>query len=272
MKIEYQVVDDSVWDGAENFNLRVSLAGGGVNSANLSYVVNLPRFSIIDNETEPTELIVSVEPSEINENAGATQVTVTATLNGDAFEDDVDGVIRFYNATAIMGTDVTQNSIQQTNISLVAGATSFTHTFTVTPRNDTIVEGDERLRVNASLGAGAAAIVGGAYLTIVDNEPPVKVVDLATSRFNDGKSVALTWTDPSDGGPADWYEWQIRKPAPAEWSRWERVPSSGVDQINRNSYTVDNVTARIAYTFRVRGVNKFGAGAAVQRGEFRGGG
>ena len=139
--------------------------------------------------------------------------------------------------------------------------------------NDTIVEGDERLRVYAVYGTADQHYDGNAYLTIVDHEPPGKVVDLATSRFNDGKSVALTWTDPSDGGPAKRYEWQIRKPAPAEWSsRWERVPSSGVDQINRNSYTVDNVTARIAYTFRVRGVNKFGAGPLVQRGEFRGGG
>ena len=43
------------------------------------------ELTITDDDTESTEVTLSVSPDPVIENAGATTVTVTATLNEDAF-------------------------------------------------------------------------------------------------------------------------------------------------------------------------------------------
>ena len=67
--------DDSAWN--PDFNVRVSGRHAG------GLPVAAGAVSIVDNETEPGGIRVSVDPGTVSENAGPTEVTVTAAVIGD---------------------------------------------------------------------------------------------------------------------------------------------------------------------------------------------
>ncbi len=109
--------------------------------------------------TDGAKILLTVEPIEISEDAGATEVVVTATLDGldgKVFDDDVvvlltfdedingDGAVNSDDKAAVLNEDyVTELRL----LTIPPGSMSGTMTITITPINDKQVEGDETIRL-----------------------------------------------------------------------------------------------------------------------------
>ena len=155
------------------------------------YQVGSFDITLDDDEPIPITLTVdadSVTPldqTSIGEEAGAKTVKVTATLTegalGDATIVSVDDVITGAGAgTATSGTDYT--AITAKNLTILAGATTGSVDFTVTPDNDVINEGDETIVFGGTLSGFKVA---PATLTITDNDGTSDKVNITVDTVKD---------------------------------------------------------------------------------------
>ena len=93
---------------------------------------------------QDVNISLSVDPTVISEDAGATNVVVTATLNGGVFDDDVVVLLVTDDATAIRDVDY---AATLSSLTISAGSASGTTTITITPRNDKRAGGDKTIRL-----------------------------------------------------------------------------------------------------------------------------
>ena len=109
--------------------------------------------------TDGAKILLTVEPTEISEEAGTTDVVVTATLDGldgQVFDDDVVMLLTFDEDINGDGKANNNDKAAVLNVDYVASLRllaippsqeSGTTTITVTPINDKKVEGDETIRL-----------------------------------------------------------------------------------------------------------------------------
>ena len=139
------LADDVVAEGDQTLSLTGTAAGLTVTGTELT---------IADDDTASTGVSLSASPVLVAENAGATTVTVTATLDADAFvpSDSRDVTVSLGAAgdAATEGTDYA--AVPDFTVTIPGGTTSGSATFTLTPADDGAAEGDEMLSVT-----GAAA-------------------------------------------------------------------------------------------------------------------
>ena len=111
---------------------------------------------------DPETITLSVSPDAIAEDAGATDVTVTATMS--AARETSTTVNITLGGTAANPADYTATSL--TSITIPKGQTTANGTLTITPVEDTAVEGDETITVSGESGARS---VSSADITITDS-------------------------------------------------------------------------------------------------------
>ena len=98
------------------------------------------EVTIADNDGAPTGITLTASPESVVESANATTVTVTATVNGTtAYAADKAVTVVVGSGTATEGTDFA--SVADFTITIPAGASSATGTFTLDPTEDVIDEG-----------------------------------------------------------------------------------------------------------------------------------
>ena len=142
--------DDSVSDGGETIQVH-SWKAGNQPSCVYNHIDTYGSTNLTLNDSDP-KANLSVSPTEISENSGATVVTVTAALNlqgtrtlGSAVEYAVSAGKTGDSAT--QGTDyTTAGSLTLTLPSGTANAQT-TGTFTLTPGRDLLSESDETITV-----------------------------------------------------------------------------------------------------------------------------
>ena len=138
---------------------------------------------------------LSVSPSSIAEDAGATTVTVTATVSGgQALADDrtVTVSVGANDDGATEGTDYA--AVSDFPIAIPAGSGSATGTFVLTPANDNLVEGDERIAVS---GASPGLAVTGTRVTLTDAgavQPAPRAVSVADASAQEGEVLSFKVT------------------------------------------------------------------------------
>ncbi len=113
---------------------------------------------------QQSSVTLTVAPGSLMENAGSTDVTVTATLSGPQATPTT--VVLSLAGTANRGTDYTAPAVPP-SITIPAGSTAETANLVVSPVDDNFWEGDESIEVNGSAGD---LVVTGASLTLEDNE------------------------------------------------------------------------------------------------------
>ncbi len=117
-----------------------------------------------------------------------------------------------------------------------------------------------RVRAVNALGAGAASEATDALTPAAKPSAPSKPVATA----GDG-SVALSWTPGSDGGSSI-TKWQyVKQAGDGDFETvWTDICVTAMepDCPDRTSHTVTGLTNGVTYRFRVRAVNRLGAGAA----------
>ena len=150
---------------ADTATVSHAVSGAGYGSVPADEVA----VTVADDETASTTVELTVSLEEVDEDAGATSVTVTGTLNG-APRASVTIVTVSVGATgdaATQGTDYAP--VAGLPLTIDAGQTRGTRTFTLTPVDDDLDEADEALTV-----AGTTMVPGlgvtGTTVTIADDD------------------------------------------------------------------------------------------------------
>ena len=202
--------DDDLHEGSETIDVTGTLSG---------ITITPDEITLTDNDAAPSGITLSVDtngaedgtPSTVGEDAGATVVTVTATVNGTTRYVDARTVaVSVADGTAESPADYA--AVSGFNITIAAGAASHTGDFTVTPVDDDLDEANETIDVTGTL---SSVTITGATVTFTDNDDPVSFsiadaeateggkVTFMVSRAGAGDNVAsvkvTTATDSGDG-------------------------------------------------------------------------
>ena len=189
--------EDVLAEGNETFLVELTEPVGAIISdAEATGTIN-------DDDTAPSGITLSVDtngstsgtPSTVAEDAGATVVTVTATVNGTTRYVDAKTVaVSVADGTAASPADYA--AVSGFNITIAAGAASHTGSFTVTPVDDDLDEANETIDVTGTLTDIA---IPPATVTITDNDDPVSF-SIADAEATEGGKVTFTV---SRGGAED---------------------------------------------------------------------
>ena len=186
--LKVATTEDTLVESDETFT--VSLAASG--TAAPIAATDTGTGTIVDDDGTAA-VTLTVTPTSVAENAGATTVTVTATMTGGT-RPDTTGVTVAVGAAgdgATEGTDYA--TVNDFTVTVPAGSTRAQGTFTLTPADDSDVEGDEALSVS---GSATGLSTRGATVTIEDDEEnpgrtvPALTIDDATVA--EGDSLAFT--------------------------------------------------------------------------------
>ena len=151
--------DDTVAEGNET--VQVSGAASGL-------TVTAAGVTIIDNDTEPNGIELSVTPRQVDEDAGDADLQVTATLTGGGSRtEDTSISLSVQGVTATDGEDYSAPA--DVTLTIPAGSTTGTATLTLTLINDDLHEGEEQLAVRGS-NADPGLPVAGLRIVITDDD------------------------------------------------------------------------------------------------------
>ncbi len=166
-------------------NEAISVTGAGT-----LMVVTGTSMTLVDNDRH--EVTLSASPAEVAEGAAPTLVTVRAAFsNGGTFPVDRTVMVRVGGGTAESGMDY--DATPDFAVTIAAGATSGTGTFTLVPADDDIVEGDETIEVS---GASVGLAVHDALLTLADDDTaPERAGALELGLAGIGRTIATQAVD-----------------------------------------------------------------------------
>ncbi len=154
--------------------------------------------TLIDDDAPPSGITLSPDPTEVKEDAGATTVTVTASVQGgttyalgqnipvNVSGSGTAGVVRF---AAVPGFE----------IFVEPGSPTGTATFTITPEDNVVDEADETVMIS---GTHLAREVATSMRLVDDDEPPTGVSLAANPETIDegGGTATITVTATVEGG------------------------------------------------------------------------
>ena len=187
--------DDLLGEGSEKVSVTGSTTVSGLS-------VRGTELTITDDELVSTEVELTVSLRSVAEDAGGTPVTVTGTLNGGARTSDtqVTVTVGASGDGAAEGTDYA--AVNDLTLTIDAGQTSGTATFTLTPTDDLLGEGGEKVSVTGSTTVSGLS-VRGTELTITDDDRASTEVELSVSLRSVAENAAgtpVTVTGTLDGG------------------------------------------------------------------------
>ena len=185
-ELTFTPVDDLMFENLDGETIVIS---GTTPEDNVVHPVTI---ALIDNNMIPLASF-TVDPVEINEGDGDTEVTITAILGGTSGEEIEIGLAK--PGTAIKDEDFMVTEAEDAPAFVIAvGDTMMSKTVTITPVDDMLYEGDEIINVTGTtmidMEAYGDAMV--ADITLVDNDP-APTISLAV----DVDTIA------EDGGPQD---------------------------------------------------------------------
>ena len=179
--------DDTLVEGDETIT---------VSGTNAALTVNGTSLTLTDDDSVTAGNLVidlSADPASVGEGEGATSVTVTAMFsNSSTYTTDTTVTVSVGDSadSATSGTDYA--AVSDFTITIAAGRTSGSAAFTLTPTDDTLVEGDETITVS---GTNAALTVNGTSLTLTDDDSVTAgnlVIDLSADPASVGEGEGAT--------------------------------------------------------------------------------
>ena len=141
--------------------------------------------------SSPTTLTLTVSPDTVSEGAGATKITVTATLDGGTRDAATPVAVIVGSGTAISGTDFA--TVTGFTITIPENTASHTGTFSLDPIQDTVDEPDETAQVNGTTTVSGISVTGTTVEITDDDAPPAVTLSLSnTSISEDGGSATVS--------------------------------------------------------------------------------
>ena len=153
-----------------------------------------------DNDAPSTGVVLSVVPMDVGEGAGATEVAVTAELDGAAFQTATTVSVSVAADTAVAGDyGASPNSFE---IVILANDESANGTFTLTPVDDAVDEDNETVSVT---GTAAGLMMSAATVTIEDDDTRGVLVSATLVELEEdaGASSMETYTVVLESAPTD---------------------------------------------------------------------
>ena len=178
--------NDAIAEGDETIDVTGTADG---------FTVTKAQVTLTDDETAPASITLTTSPTSVLESASGTTVTVTATLGGSATRPGAtDVVVSVGGGTATSGTDY--SAVPDFTVTIPKESARGTGTFTLTPTQDTIAEGDETIDVT---GTADGFTVTKAEVTLTDDETAPASITLTTSPTSvlesaSGTTVTVTAT------------------------------------------------------------------------------
>ncbi len=159
---------------------RVTLRGSAMND--LSVTGPSERTLTIIDDDEPSGIQLAVTPSSnVSEDGGTTQITVTATWEV-ARSEDTQVTIALESGTAILGVDFAP--VDPFSLTILAHATNGTARFEFTPLPDDLHEAEETIHVT---GSSPLVAVAPGTLTLFDSDlTPEVILELDPSVIEEG--------------------------------------------------------------------------------------
>ena len=174
-------IGDTDWEGDETITIHASGTDGAQSTT----------LTLTDEGDRPysgPQVTLSTNPSKVSEADGATTVTVTATLPSAAAK-NVQATVSVGGGTATSGTDYA--AVPDVTITVAKDATTGTGTFTLTPTQDTLAEGDETITITGPAGVSTPATL---TLTDDDTAPDVTLSASPASVTENGGAKTVTVT------------------------------------------------------------------------------
>ena len=183
--------DDQIAEGPEEITVRGTASGLTVADTTLT---------LNDDDQASSAVSLSLSPASVPEDGGAASVEVTATLDGAAGAQPttVNVSVGRSGDSAVSGTDY--QSVSGFVVTIPAGQTSGSASFTFTPTDDQVAEGPEEITVR---GTASGLTVAGATLTLNDDDQASSAVSLSLSPASvpeDGGAARIEVTAELDGG------------------------------------------------------------------------
>ena len=170
---------DTIAEGDESIDVTGAADG---------FTVTKAEMTLTDDETAPGSITLSVSPTSVEEEDGATTVTVTATLGGSAtLPGATEVTVSVGGGTATSGTDYT--AVSDFTVTIPKETASGTGTFTLTPTQDDIAEGDESIDVT---GNATGFTVTKAEMTLTDDDTASGSITLTVSPTSVGEDDGAT--------------------------------------------------------------------------------
>ena len=180
-------ITDTDWEGDETITIHASGTDGAQSTT----------LTLTDEGDRPyggPQVMLSANPSRVSEADGATTVTVKAASAAHSVSRKVTVSVGG-GGTATSGIDY--NAVSDFDITLAANATSATGTFTLTPVQDTLAEGDETIAIAGQV-EGVSGKLTGTTLTLADDEAaPDVALSVSPSNVTENggaKTVTVTAT------------------------------------------------------------------------------
>ena len=170
--------DDNVADADETIEISASLDGARIGTT--------ATVTITDDETPSTKVTLSVTPATVAEDAGATELTVTGMLDGDAGSAATEVALAVSDGTAVAA----DYGATTATLTIAATRTSGMATLTLTPVDDHVDEPNETVSVGGTVTGGVLTVTP-TTVTVTDNDEPQWAL------------TALPATIAEDGGTAE---------------------------------------------------------------------
>ena len=156
-------LDDSVSDLGEQILVSASLDGSRIGAQQ--------TITIADDDEASDGIVLEVAPNRVNEDAGATTLTVTGTLNGSALTTDTLVSLTLAAGTATATDDYTV-APSTASLTIPTGSRSGTASFRLTPVDDAIDDDDETVTIAASTTSALTLSTSSLTVTIADDDEP----------------------------------------------------------------------------------------------------
>ena len=183
-------VEDILVEGDETFTVVLRSAKKGddpATSTDVTMAIRSVTATILDDDTAPASITLTATPDRVDEDAGETDLAVTATLDGSTrLEDDVSVELSLKGSVAAQEDDSQPASVILT---IPAGQASGTATVAMTPANDEIAGGDTRVRI---AGSASGFDVTRATVSITDDDEPPTGVILTVSKASVSEGADTT--------------------------------------------------------------------------------
>ena len=187
----------SDWDRAQTVTVSAAPDADAVNdAATVSHAVSGGGYgpvtaaevavTVADDETASTRVVLTVSPTSVEEDEDGTTITVTGALNGAPGTSDTAVTVSVSGGTASTEDFA---AVQDFTLTIDAGETSGTASFTLTPVDDAIDEDDETVRV---AGAAPGLEVTPATVTIEDDD--MRGIAVSTEALTVPEGGAATYT------------------------------------------------------------------------------
>ena len=169
----------------------------GVQATFASGATLMRDIKIVDDETPSTSITLSVDPVSIVEGSGQTNVTVTATLNGDTLTENATVIVAIGEASTAT-RDVDYSAIFNPLITILAGAREGSTQFSILAIDDGLAEGNETIKL---IGVINELTGSEAEITLSDEAAPPEPMDPDGSALAFADSIAVPNQTYTSGTP-----------------------------------------------------------------------